>query len=313
MTVVNKDKGSDSLCILIPVYNKLEYTKKCLADLKEAISAFTETVEIVIIDDGSRDATEEWIHNHHPEVTVLKGTGNLFWSGAMNRGIQYAISEKGHSYVLLWNNDVKTGVNYFDNLFEVIKNKPEGITGAKILTLIDHNVVWSFGGYFNPKTGKKGMIGYFDKDGEEYSKGRSVDWCTGMGTLIHKKVIESIGFIDEKLFPQYFGDTDFTYRAKLAGYQVFINPKLILYNDTINTGLRPQNGLRDLIRSLFDIRSNLNLKSNYGFIKKHASSYLAYITMSMFYVRVLGGFVKWSFLKLLGKKRKSDAYYKNKI
>jgi GT2 family glycosyltransferase len=303
----------NKLCILIPVYNKLEYTRKCLADLKENINgSLADSVQIVVIDDGSQDGTGNWIHDHFPEVIVLKGTGNLFWTGAMNLGIKYAIYEHGYEYILLWNNDVKTGEEYFRYLIHAMQAELKGIVGSKILTLQDKNRVWSFGGYFNPQTGDKGMIGYFDTDKEEYSKIRSVDWCTGMGTLVHKDVVKKIGLMEEKLFPQYFGDTDYSYRAKLAGFPVRVNPEMILFNDTTNTGLRAQNGLGDLLKSLVDIRSNINLKSNFSFLRRYATSKKAYISLCMFYFRVFGGFFKWKFLSLFNLRRTSERYYQNK-
>jgi GT2 family glycosyltransferase len=96
-----------SLCILIPVYNKLEYTKKCLADLINNLNGnFAKSVSIVVIDDGSKDGTESWIHAKYPEIVVLRGNGKLFWSGAINLGIKYAIYQEGFEYILFWNNDV---------------------------------------------------------------------------------------------------------------------------------------------------------------------------------------------------------------
>jgi GT2 family glycosyltransferase len=299
-----------SLCVLIPVYNKLDYTRQCLADLKENLkNNLTGSVQIVVIDDGSKDGTGSWIHANHPDVVVLEGTGNLFWTGAMNLGIKYAFYDQRYEYILLWNNDVMTGMDYFKNLFQVIQENPKGVLGSKIMTLQDKNTVWSFGGYFDPRSGKKGMIGYLEQDGKEYSTVRKVDWCTGMGTLIHKGVVDEIGLMEEDLFPQYFGDTDYSYRASLAGFPVMINPGLILYNDTSNTGLRAQSGFKDLIKSLFNIRSNINIKSNYAFIKKYHTSRRAYITLLEFYLKVLAGFVKWKILALMGIRRKSDRFY----
>lgn len=304
----------NKLCILIPVYNKLKYTRKCLADLKENINgSLADSVQIIVIDDGSQDGTESWIHDHFPEVMVLKGTGSLFWTGAMNLGIKYAIYEHEYEYILLWNNDVITGGKYFTYLFQTIQAEFIGIVGSKILTLQDKNIVWSFGGYFNPRTGDKGMIGYFDTDKEEYSRIRSVDWCTGMGTLIHKDVVKKIGLMEEKLFPQYFGDTDYSYRAKLAGFPVRINPEMVLFNDTSNTGLRAQNGLRGLMKSLFDIRSNINLKSNFAFLHRYATSNKVYFSLILFYCRVIGGFFKWKLLSIAGFHRASDRYYHNRV
>lgn len=302
---MNKDAA-----LLIPVYNKLKYTQKCLEDLrKQDEGRLFNWLQVIVIDDGSKDGTEEWIKANFPEVVVLKGDGNLFWTGAMNLGMDHAFSVLKFTYIVLWNNDVITEDNYFKQLRDLIQRQPKGMVGSKILTLLDKAIVWSFGGYFDPETGKKGMLGYFEPDGPEYSKEKEVDWCTGMGTLIHRDVMAKIGMMDAKNFPQYFGDMDYSYRAKLAGLPVTISPDLIMYNDTVNTGIRVEKGLSSLIRSLTDIRSNLNLKCNYTFVAKYSTSKKAYITMTMFYVRVVGGFFKWKVLSLLGKTRKQERFY----
>jgi GT2 family glycosyltransferase len=297
------------LCILIPVHNKLDYTKKCLADLKENLTdRFADEVRIVVIDDGSKDGTESWIHDNYPDVIVLHGNGELFWTGAINAGIKYAIYQEGYEFILLWNNDVIAEKNYFRNLFIIIQSCSE-IVGSKILTLFDKRTVWSCGGDFNPHTGASRIHGNLNSDNESCLAIRSVDWCTGMGTLIHKKVVEKIGLMDNLLFPQYFGDTDYTYRAKVAGFAVRIHPDLILYNDTVNTGLRHNGSLRALFKSLVDIRSVLNLKAHYYFLKKHATSNLAYFQLFRYYFRVFGGFAKWKLLALFGLYRNSDRFY----
>ncbi len=299
------------IAILIPVYNKINYTKHCLEDLQQRTNNINkDNVEIVVIDDGSSDGTTEWIHNNYKEVTVLHGNGNLFWSGAINLGLKYAINQKGFDYVLFWNNDIIVADDYFENLIKLIENQNiTGIVGSKIITLYDKSIIWGYGGYFFPKNGKKGMYGYFEEDKEEFLQKREVDWVTGMGALVSRHVVEKIGLCDNKRFPQYFGDMDFSYRAKLAGFKVIVSPELVIYNDTSNTGMRAQNGMSSLLKSLFNKKSNLCIQSNFGFLRKHKSHLKAYVRMSLFYLKVLGGYLKWKILSVAGLRRENEKYY----
>jgi GT2 family glycosyltransferase len=305
------EEKSNLLAILIPVYNKLDFTKKCLSDLTKNLSKFNNVhYKIIIIDDGSSDNTSEWISENYPEVKILTGDGSLFWSGGINMGATYAFFTNTYEYVLLWNNDIIVQNDYFENLYKIILNeKPIGIIGTKILTLHDKNIIWSYGGYFDSKKGKADMIGYFEPDSDNFKHILEVDWCTGMGTLVHRIVAKKIGLWDEKLFPQYFGDTDFCLRAKKAGFPIIVDPSLIIYNDTSNTGLRAQNGLKILLLSLFSFRSNICIKTNVAFLRKHATSGLAFAYLTFFYFQVIGGFFKWKFLTLFGYKRNLDRFY----
>ncbi|HYX05715.1 MAG TPA: glycosyltransferase, partial [Bacteroidales bacterium] len=84
------------LAIILPVFNNLQYTKKCLETLyqnRDNARLTKEQVKIVITDDGSKDGTSEWLANNYPEVYVLKGNGNLWWSGGVNKGIRFALNE----------------------------------------------------------------------------------------------------------------------------------------------------------------------------------------------------------------------------
>ena len=73
---------------------------------------------VIIIDDGSSDGSKKWLRNNYPCVEVLEGSGNLWWSGAMNLGLDYVLSQTKAKYILLWNNDIKPSKDYFDKIFD---------------------------------------------------------------------------------------------------------------------------------------------------------------------------------------------------
>ncbi|HYW95328.1 MAG TPA: glycosyltransferase family 2 protein [Bacteroidales bacterium] len=292
------------LSVLIPVHNNLAYTKTCIEKLMaESVEGrFSNmSLSLVVIDDGSTDGTRTWLVNNHSGVTVLDGDGNLWWSGGINAGARYAIEVQKADYVLLWNNDIVADTDYFTELDRLVPLLGDHIiAGSKIYRKGEDNILWSYGGAFNPRTGSKYMYGYNKADGDDFQKPGNADWLPGMGTLIPAKVIETIGYWDEKNFPQYHGDSDFTYRARLAGFGIKVYPGLKIWNDTTNTGLSHQGSLRVLIRLLSDIKSNYNLKKNILFYRKYATSIFAYRFLFMAYFMLFGGFFKWKILSALG-------------
>src|ERR1051325_2936248 len=114
------------LCIVIPVYNRLKFTRDCLDSLeKQTIPAD----KIIVVDDGSNDGTEEVLKEWYPDVTVLRGDGNLFWTAAINMGIRHALL-LGADHVMTLNNDTIASPTFVEKMIEGSKLAPSALIGA---------------------------------------------------------------------------------------------------------------------------------------------------------------------------------------
>lgn len=268
-------------------------------------SVLKENVIIIVVDDGSTDGTLQWVKKHFPEVVVLQGDGSLWWSGSINMGVEYSLANTDADFILWWNNDIISSEDYFKNLFEILSQVDENhLVGSKIFRL-NENKVWGMGGKFDPVRGTKFMYGEMQPDIPDLQMPLRVEWFPGMGTTIHRNVYREIGLLDNKNFPQYHGDSDFTYRAAAKGYVLKAYPQLRIYNDVSNTGLRHDNSFRQLTRSLTSIKSNYNIKKDLLFYKKHSNSIRAYTPLINKYGKYIGGYFKWKILGMFGKQRTS--------
>jgi GT2 family glycosyltransferase len=299
-----------TLAIILPVHNHLAFTKTCLHDLSGRLGFSQEsTFHTVVIDDGSTDGTSEWVASNHPDVHLLKGDGNLWWSGAVNLGTRFAIETLNADYILLWNNDIQVEDHYFQKITEVIQQySADTIIGSKVMVAGQPDLIWSMGGYFDPVTGKYGMHAFFEKNDRVFDKVVQVDWLTGMGTVIPRTIIEKLGYWDNVNFPLYHGDSDFTYRAKLNGYQVIVHSELKIFNSVENSGLEHSGSFRKLLKIMTDIRSKSNFKRNLKFYRLYAKSYRAFLYFYWKYVCIVGGFFKWKILGLFGLRKKRKNY-----
>jgi GT2 family glycosyltransferase len=126
-----------------------------------------------------------------------------------------------------------------------------------------------------------------------------------MGTIIPKEIVKKIGYWDSVNFPQYHGDSDFTYRAKKNGYHIIVDPSLKIFNSVKNSGIEHNGSIKQLARLITDIRSKSNLKRNFRFYRLHAESIRAYIPLFLSYYRIFGGFIKWKILKIFGTEKNS--------
>ena len=289
--------------IVFPIFNGLEFTQKCLKSLFKDIDLGIQDIKfsVVVVDDGSTDNSSAWIKINFPQVHLLKGDGNLWWSGGINMGIKYAIEELNSDYIIWWNNDIISDKMYFHNLIRILEdNSSNKIIGSKIYLINQKNIIWSMGGMFDPKTGRKSVVGCEMPDGDDFQNEIEVDWLPGMGTVTHQSVYKKIGMLDDKNFPQYHGDSDFTFRAKQNGYKIVVNPELKIYNDNSHSGVVHQESFKGLVNSLFSTQSNYNLTKDFKFYNRYASSFKAYFFLFNRYLRYIGGFFKWKLFGIFG-------------
>lgn len=281
--------------LILPIYNNLHFTVKALNSLEKKLSIIhsnfgTLIFDIIIIDDGSSDGSSEWVSENYPKVIILRGDGNLWWSGAVNLGVKYAIESLRADFVLLWNNDIHFEDNYFIKLSKIIlaEDLTNSIIGS-VVKDIDSNQIWSAGGSLNKWTGVKYMNRNCD-----YSNPRiECDWITGMGTLINTSIIKKHNlYWDAVNFPQYYGDSDYTIRAKNMGVKLIVRNDLLIFNDTKNSGVGFPDTFRELKIALTSVRSFLGIKYAHKFYLKHFHFPFFYIGFLKTYLGYIISFLR---------------------
>ncbi|MEO9023077.1 MAG: glycosyltransferase family 2 protein [Ginsengibacter sp.] len=282
------------ISILIPIHNRIKITQDGMESLLSVLSNYQTNgrghlvFHIIVIDDGSTDGSSKWISENYPDIIILKGDGNLWWSGAMNEGTRYAINTLKSDFVLLWNDDIVASDDYFLNLEKLIDKDDlrSKIVGSKIFFHNDQSRLISTGGIFNKFTGKMDMDRRLLKDTENY---KETDWLAGMGTLIPASVfqIQNIWWDNEK-FPQYYGDADFCLECKKQGIKILLSPKLIIYNKTEYTGLTHGKTLKEFYLSLTSLRSNYNFVNTFSFYSRHGTpfAYFGLVKRYLYYFLV---------------------------
>jgi len=245
--------------IICGVHNSLEYTKELLLSID---NSDYKKIRTVIIDDGSTDKTHDFIEKYYPKIVILKGDGNLWWTGAMEKGVNYVLKHcKNNDYILTINNDCVFDRGYVRSLVNFIKDRPKTIIGSLVLDLKTGNVVdagvminWKRA-IFEPipfyikKNGQKGFV--------------EVDTLSTKGALFPVEVFKKIGNFDKKNFPHYLSDYEFSCRAKQIGYRLIINYDSVVKNDNSRTGNEIKGNqkmsFRQLNNYLFSKKSKINI------------------------------------------------------
>jgi glycosyltransferase involved in cell wall biosynthesis len=85
--------AAPELSLVIPAYNERDNVIPLFAELREALAGVGQSYEIVVVDDGSRDGTAEWLAREaerDPRVVAVLFTANCGQSAALAAGIRRA-------------------------------------------------------------------------------------------------------------------------------------------------------------------------------------------------------------------------------
>lgn len=204
-----------SVYIVIPVHNRRAITVSCLQRLKAL--GILDCYSVVIVDDGSTDGTAAAIKKKFPSVALLYGDGNLWWTGAIKLGMEYAYSRACD--LIIWLNDdcFVEKRETITSLVEAVQNSPDTIVGSLVLESANSSKV-AFGGKrkngFTYEMIKPSEPGIFN-----------CDLLCGNLVCMSSKVIASIGYPNVEKCPHYGGDFLFLIRARQSGYSLFLDAR----------------------------------------------------------------------------------------
>jgi len=245
------------LSICIVTFNTSEWLADCLDSIRE--NTQLESLEIIVVDNGSDDGVEELLMREYPHVRFISNDSNLGYTRPMNQGLQAARGQ----YLMQLNPDTKVLPGAFDQLVDYMEANPRvGICGPKVLNgdgsfqkqcrrgeprpiaMISYFLRLSslfpnsklFGGY---------LLEYEDEDATI-----EVDALSGSCMVIRREVVEEIGYLDEQFFA-YQEDTDFCSRARQAGWKVsyFPEAQIIHYGGQGGSRVEPYRSIIEWHRS----------------------------------------------------------------
>lgn len=234
------------VAVVVPVYRKLPLTLRFLNSFRRVVYP---AATVVIVDDGSGDGTPEAVRAQYPDAVVLSGDGNLWWAGATNKGVEYALAQ-GFDYVLTINNDTLVEPDFLDKLVTTAEapsgpDVPGGpgrrLVGSRVMFLDPPDLVWALGGRMR---WKQGQVFHLNGQGltteaalQRVPGPTAVEVLTGCGTLVPVAAYRALGGYDAKMCPQYHGDAEFVLRAAKHGWPAVVEPHAVVYNDAINTSV----------------------------------------------------------------------------
>lgn len=231
-----------SASIVIPLFNKVDYTRKCVEALSATVDS-GESVEIVLVDNGSTDDTAEFLSLLGGDVVIVRNTKNLGFATACNQGARVS---RGRNIVFL-NNDTVTQPGWLAALLAAAKEEGAGVCGARLL--YPDGRIQHAGVAFDEKGIGYHIFNGFPKDHPAVMKRRRFQAVTAACMLVRRDLFEALGGFDEG-YRNGFEDVDFCLRAGERGHRVLYVPECAVIHHEETTEGRKAHDRENLERFL---------------------------------------------------------------
>jgi len=274
------------LAIIVPTFNRRKYLKRLLAQLSmQKVTGCH--LEIVTVVDGSTDGTIEMLKKVFPDVHIVHGTGNWWFTKSINEGFKFAEKLKP-DYLLIMNDDSEISPDFLSKLFSAQeKLGKNAIIGSMSVSLSQpHRVTFSGVKKINWWRLKKYnyLQPFYQTNIDKLTGTYPSKVLNGRGTLVPAQVLKFLNYFDEKL-PQYGSDDDFALRAIKSGFPVYISwdAKVFDHVDMTSAGTAYlSTSVLQFYKSFFNRYSVNSISKAARIFRKHGKWYLVPIHIILF-------------------------------
>jgi len=217
------------ISVIIVAWNAKHYLELCLESLAEAPPR--RSMEVIVVDNASADATAEMVEARFPDVKLIRSNENLGFA----KGNNVAIRQCQGRYVALVNPDVIVFPGCLDALADFLDQNPKvGNVGPRVFNpdMTQQSTCRRFPTLWNNFCSATGLATAFKNSrffaGEHmfyfsHDQTLPVEVLVGCFSMIRCETFDQVGLLDENLF-MYGDDVDWCRRCWKAGWQVVFFP-----------------------------------------------------------------------------------------
>jgi GT2 family glycosyltransferase len=237
------EESVPSVSIIIPVHDALDHTRTCLAALAETIPSEYD-VEVLVVDDASKAETQDFLaawSRRRSDHRVLHNLENLGFVASCNCGGQAARGD----YLVFLNNDTIPLRGWLEALVRTLRDRPDAGAVGGMLLYPDGRLQEAGGVIFSDGSGANFGRGDPRVDHPLYNYLRPVDYCSGALLATPRSLFLDTGGFDECYRPAYYEDTDYCFRVRELGRQVYYQPRsVVVHVEGGTAGTDPQSGIK---------------------------------------------------------------------
>lgn len=210
--------------------------------LKSAFSHQPSTIssEIIILDNGSKESCADVVKKY-PGVRFIQNPTNAGFTGGNNKAIKFSRGK----YILMLNSDIEVLEDSLEQIYKAAEDhKQNAIVSGSLIFPDGTQQDSAF--YLPTITGALkeyflGLKGSFFMYAPSQEKETKVEAAAMACFLIPRKILETVGYLDERLFT-YFEDVDFCRRLKRLDIPVYYTPQARFVHLHGATGKRLESG-----------------------------------------------------------------------
>ncbi|MCX7001034.1 MAG: glycosyltransferase [Candidatus Sumerlaeota bacterium] len=202
------------ISIIIPAYNCEETIVRCVASILHLTWG---NKEIIIIDDGSTDATPDILKGYGGDIRIIR-TPNAGPSRARNIGVREATGE----FIAFTDSDCIVAEDWLDELFKgFVSEKTAGVGGDQQSPADDT----PFGKNIHAFMKSVGFVADYLKIQDRLIRTRHNPTCN---VMYRREVLLEAGLFDEALWPGE--DVDIDLKITRLGYELYYNPGAVVWH-----------------------------------------------------------------------------------
>ena len=226
---------------------------------------FNDTLEVIVVDNASREDEAGEIERRYPAVTVIRSDRNLGFAGGNNLGIKAARGQ----YIFLVNNDTVFKEDaHIEALIQRLNTSEKiGAVCPKIRFAWDSHPI-QFAGFtpLSAITLRNRSIGYGEEDHGQHDTAHPTPYAHGAAMMLKREVIDQVGLMPECYF-LYYEELDWSMMLTRAGYDIWYEPACTIYHKESQA-----TGQNSPLKTYYLTRNRLLLvKRNFHGLKKYLS------------------------------------------
>lgn len=272
--------GPTPVAIVVLNHNGHNLLLECLRSI---MASTYQVLQIVVVDNGSKDGSVEAVHCLFPAVNVVCNSYNAGVAGGRNTGIKWINANLVAEHIIFVDNDTQVEPDTVGALIEAANQHPSiGMVAPKAFRKRGDRMLLSAGGmHFNPYTGTLRDVASGEYDAGQYEQMREIQACPGFAFLVRAAVFRKIGGFDDNFNPYGWEDVDLSLRAIKAGFRIVYTPRAVVYHAGGRSG-----------RGIISLYERHKAKNMFYFIRRHTTPWQWLCCLCLLPFRALARIIK---------------------